>query len=105
MLVVSQHLVRDKSLASDFLTNRTTQAPVVPVLLFVLRYISAREFQLGRSARALGESAWTAFGAVPGPKLPCGPYRSCSCFHIAAVVKKEPRVTVFLDGRRSVCCN
>lgn len=34
-----------------------------------------------------------------------GPYQSCSCFHIAAVVKKEPKVTVFLDGRRSVCCN
>lgn len=78
----------------------------ISVLLFGLQHVSVGEFQLCNSAQDLGESeGWTAFVAVLRPKLPCGPYRSCSCFHIAAVVKKEPRVTVFLDGRRSVCCN
>ena len=55
----------------------------------------------------LGESEGCSVGSALWPRSPSprGPYRSCCCFHIAAVVKKEPKVTVFLDGRRSVCCN
>ena len=55
----------------------------------------------------LGESEGCVVGSALWPRSPSprGPYRSCRCFHIAAVVKKEPKVTVFLDGRCSVCCN
>ena len=34
-------------------------------------------------------------------KLTRNGMKTCCCFHIAAAVKKEPRVTVFLDSR---CC-